>query len=110
MASKQDSAMRRKAKRRGVELVRSRIKDDGCVQFGKWSILDAGSGDMFAGLREGQPVWLDAVPENAGRTAWLGADEVARLLDEVFSARPVRSAALLVAPYLVRHGPVMSPN
>ena len=110
MASQADSAMRRKAKRRGVELVRSRIKDDGCVQFGKWSLIETGSGDVFAGLRDGQPVWLDALPENAGRTAWLDASEVARLLDEVFSAKPARSVALNVAPDLVRRGPVMVPD
>ena len=90
MATKHESALRRKAKRRGVELVRSRIKDAGCVQFGKWSIVEVGSDDVFAGLKGGEPVWLDATPGNCHRTAWLDASEVDRLLDETFTANPKR--------------------
>ena len=95
MATKDESALRRKARRRGVDLVRSRIKDAGVVSFGKWSIVEAGSGDVFAGLREGQPVWLDATPGNCFRTAWLAADEVDQILDEVFSANRPRGAPIM---------------
>ena len=91
MATAVESALRRKAKRRGVELVRSRIKDAGCVQFGRWSIVEADTGDVFAGLKGGEPDWLPATPGNCHRTAWLAIDEVARLLDEVFTASPVKA-------------------
>ena len=91
MATAIESALRRKAKRRGVELIRSRIKDAGCIQYGRWSIVEAGSGDVFAGLKNGEPDWLTATPGNCHRTAWLAIDEVARLLDEVFTASPGKS-------------------
>ena len=91
MATKHESALRRKAKRRGVEMVRSRIKGVGCVQHGRWSLVDLETGDRFAGLRDGQPFWLDATPGNSYRTAWLDVSDVSRLLDEVFTALPVKA-------------------
>ena len=116
MATAIESTLRRKAKRRGVELVRSRIKDAGCVQFGRWSIVEADTGDVFAGLKGGEPDWLPATPGNRHRTAWLAIDEVGRLLDEVFSTAPRktvdRSGNAAIALHVgssVKRGPAVVP-
>ena len=76
-------------------MVRSRSKDAGVVSFDKWSIVDLETGDTFAGLRDGQPVWLDATPGNSYRTAWLDVSDVERLLDETFTANPKRGLPVM---------------
>ena len=95
MATAIESALRRRAKRRGVDLMRSRIKDAGVVSFGKWSIVDLDTGDRFAGIKGSEPVWLDATPGNSYRTAWLDASDVERLLDETFTANPKRGLPVM---------------
>jgi hypothetical protein len=107
--------LRNAAKRQGLELSRSRRRDDRAPDYNRWSIRDRWNASRVVNVVQGAGWQLIDAPESKGGAlrfaAWLTLDEGERLLLDglICKAQPPQSAKLQrPQPIQVRgnwHGP-----